>query len=58
MKKLGEFLSKRGYTVHAPIYSGHGVEPEALLETRPEDWWNDVVEGYNFLKVKAMRKLL
>ncbi|MEG0260859.1 MAG: alpha/beta fold hydrolase [Lysinibacillus sp.] len=53
VKKLGEFLNKRGYTVHAPIYSGHGVEPEALLETTPEDWWNDVVEGYNFLKNKG-----
>jgi len=30
VKKLGEFLSQRGYNVHAPMYSGHGVEPEAL----------------------------
>ena len=44
--------------MHAPIYSGHGVEPEALLETKPEDWWNDVVEGYNFLQRKAMKKSL
>ena len=57
VKKLGEFLSKRGYTVHAPIYSGHGVEPEALLETKPEDWWNDVVEGYNFLKNKGYEEI-
>lgn len=57
VKKLGEFLSKRGYTVHAPIYSGHGVEPEALLETRPEDWWNDVVEGYNFLKSNGYEEI-
>ena len=57
VKKLGEFLSKRGYTVHAPIYSGHGVEPEALLETKPEDWWNDVVEGYNFLKDKGYEEI-
>jgi len=43
--------------VHAPLYSGHGVEPEALLETNPEDWWNDVVEGYNFLQENGYEEI-
>lgn len=57
VKKLGEYLQKRGFTVHAPIYKGHGVEPEALLQTSAEDWWEDVVEGYNFLKNKGYEEI-
>ncbi|HEU5140937.1 MAG TPA: carboxylesterase [Bacillales bacterium] len=50
VRMLGRFLQKRGYTCHAPLYKGHGVPPEELLETGPEDWWQDVVDGYNHLK--------
>lgn len=50
VKKLGQYLQKRGYTCHAPMYRGHGVTPEELLQTSPADWWQDVVEGYNHLK--------
>lgn len=50
VKRLGTYLQKQGYTVHAPMYKGHGGSPEELLETGPEDWWNDVVAGYNYLK--------
>lgn len=57
VKRLGEYLQKRGFTVHAPIYKGHGVEPEELLKTTAEDWWEDVVEGYNFLKNKGYKEI-
>lgn len=57
VKKLGEYLRERDFTVHAPIYKGHGVEPEALLQTSAEDWWEDVVEGYNFLKNKGFEEI-
>lgn len=50
VKRLGQYLQKRGYTCHAPMYRGHGVTPEELLQTSPADWWQDVVEGYNHLK--------
>ncbi|TQR20725.1 alpha/beta hydrolase [Psychrobacillus vulpis] len=50
VKRLGEYLQKRGFTCHAPMYKGHGVTPEELLETSPADWWQDVVDGYNYLK--------
>ena len=50
VRMLGRFLQKKGYTSHAPIYRGHGVEPEKLIETRPEDWWEDVVEAYEHLQ--------
>ncbi|MFX3622918.1 MAG: alpha/beta hydrolase [Ectobacillus sp.] len=50
VRMLGRYLEKRGYTCHAPIYKGHGVPPEQLVHTGPEDWWKDVMEAYQFLK--------
>lgn len=47
---LGRFLEKHGYTSHAPIYRGHGTAPEELIETRPQDWWEDALAGYEHLK--------
>ncbi len=47
---LGRFLEKKGYTSLAPHYKGHGVPPEQLIETGPDEWWEDVVAGYNQLK--------
>src|SRR5690625_2429514 len=46
---LGRYLQKRGYTSHAPIYRGHGVAPEALIETTPDDWWEDTLAAYHHL---------
>ncbi|KRG11580.1 alpha/beta hydrolase [Lederbergia galactosidilytica] len=50
VRMLARFLEKKGYTSHAPIYKGHGVPPEELLHTGPEDWWQDVMNGYQHLK--------
>ncbi|WP_277584324.1 alpha/beta hydrolase [Psychrobacillus antarcticus] len=50
VKRLGQYLQKRGYTCHAPMYRGHGVTPEELLLTSPAEWWQDVIDGYNHLK--------
>ena len=50
VRMLGRFLEKKGYTCHAPHYKGHGVPPEELVQTGPDDWWQDVINGYNFLK--------
>ncbi len=58
VRMLGRFLEKKGYTCHAPIYKGHGVPPEELVHTGPEDWWQDVTEAYQLLKIKVLRKLL
>ncbi|NLI69111.1 MAG: alpha/beta fold hydrolase [Bacilli bacterium] len=49
VRMLGRFLQKKGYTSHAPIYRGHGKTPEALLETTPDDWWEDVLKAYEHL---------
>ena len=53
VRMLGRFLEKKGYTSHAPHYKGHGVSPEELVHTGPEDWWQDVLNGYEFLKNKG-----
>lgn len=50
VRMLGRYLEKKGYTTHAPIYRGHGVEPEKLIESSPEEWWEDVVIAYKELK--------
>lgn len=50
VRMLGRFLHEKGYTCHAPIYKGHGVPPEELVHTGPEDWWQDVTNAYEFLK--------
>ena len=57
VRMLGHFLQKHGYTSYAPIYSGHGVEPEELLKTSPEDWWNDVQEAYHLLKDRGYEEI-
>ncbi|MGG4491525.1 alpha/beta hydrolase [Metabacillus idriensis] len=53
VRMLGRYLNERGYTCHAPQYKGHGVPPEELVHTGPEDWWKDVMNGYNLLKERG-----
>jgi len=56
-RMLARFLEKKGYTCHAPQYKGHGVPPEELVHTGPEDWWQDVMEGYTFLKDRGHQEI-
>lgn len=57
VRMLGRFLEKQGYTCYAPQYKGHGVPPEELVVTGPDDWWNDVLEGYRLLKEKGYEEI-
>ncbi|RLL46599.1 alpha/beta fold hydrolase [Oceanobacillus piezotolerans] len=50
VRMLGRFLEKKGYTSHAPIYRGHGVPPEELLNTNPKQWWEDVKQAMKHLQ--------
>lgn len=50
VKRLGRYLSERNYTVHAPLYKGHGGDPETLIHTNPQEWWNSVIDGYDHLR--------
>lgn len=57
VRMIGRFLQKNGYTSHAPLYKGHGVAPELLLEAGPNDWWKNAQEGYTFLQEKGFKKI-
>lgn len=57
VRKLGRYLQQHGYTCHAPLFKGHGVEPENLLQTGPEDWWQNVIEGYRFLEAEGYKDI-
>ncbi|WP_080873395.1 alpha/beta hydrolase [Oceanobacillus timonensis] len=50
VRMLGRFLEKKGYTSHAPIYRGHGLPPEELIKSNPDQWWADVKAAYNYLR--------
>lgn len=57
VRMLGRYLQKKGYTCHAPQYKGHGVPPEELVHTGPDDWWQDVLDGYNLLKERGYEEI-
>lgn len=50
VRMLGRFLEKKGYTSHAPIYRGHGVPPEELIKSNPDEWWEDVTKAFEHLR--------
>ncbi|WP_221566843.1 carboxylesterase [Alkalihalobacillus sp. TS-13] len=57
VRMLGRYLQKEGYSCLAPQYKGHGVPPEELVHTGPDDWWEDVKEAYNELKEKGFEEI-
>jgi carboxylesterase len=50
LRPMGEYLHDRGYTVHAPLLAGHGTSPEDMENTTWQDWWNSVLEAYEFMR--------
>lgn len=57
VKRLGKYLSDREYTVHAPLYKGHGGDPMTLIKTNPIEWWNSVLEGYDELRRRGYEEI-
>lgn len=57
VRMLGRFLETKGYTSIAPHYAGHGVAPEELVGTGPDDWWQDVEEAYQTLIDKGYQEI-
>jgi carboxylesterase len=57
VRMLGRYLNERGYTCHAPLYRGHGQDPKELLHTSPNNWWQDVKNGYQFLKDEGFEEI-
>lgn len=56
-RMLARYLEKRGYTCYGPQYKGHGVPPEELVQYGPDDWWEDVIEAYNYLKEQGYQQI-
>ncbi|MFB4169928.1 alpha/beta hydrolase [Virgibacillus sp. JSM 102003] len=57
VRMMGRFLEKKGYTCHAPIYRGHGQEPEELVKASADEWWEDVQNAYNHLKELGYKEI-
>lgn len=57
VRLLGRYLNTKGYTCYVPLYKGHGVPPEELVEYGPKDWWKDVTEGYQHLKEMGFEEI-
>lgn len=57
VRMLGRFLEKHGYTSLAPHYKGHGVPPEQLIHTNPQQWWESVLEGYQTLQDAGYKEI-
>lgn len=58
VRQIGRYLNQRGYTCYGPHYSGHAVPPEELVETTPDDWWQDVRNAYSFLEKTGFHKIV
>lgn len=52
VRKLGEFLSSRGYTVKGILLKGHGTKAEDLENVSWQEWLSDVEVAFNELKEK------
>lgn len=50
IRRLGMFLNESGYTVYAPMLSGHGTKPFDLENVVYQDWLNDGQIAFNNLK--------
>lgn len=50
VRRLGVYLHENGYTVQAPVLTGHGTIPKDLEEVKWREWLNDVRYSYHELK--------
>lgn len=57
VRMLGRYLEKQGYTSLAPHYKGHGVPPEQLIQSSPDEWWQDVLNAYKTLEEAGYKEI-
>lgn len=57
VKDLAKRLNEEGFTTYVPSYPGHGLLLEEFLEYDMNDWWQHVVESYDFLKSEGYAKI-
>lgn len=51
VRMLARKLEREGYTVLAPLFSGHGTkDPMNILNMTPDVWYDDAVKAFNKLK--------
>ena len=50
LRRLGTYLNEQGYTVYAPILTGHGTMPKDLEGVHWTDWLLDIKKAYEKLK--------
>jgi carboxylesterase len=50
MRWMGEYLSKRGYSILGIRLAGHATRPEDMLRMHWQDWLASVEDGYWMLK--------
>lgn len=50
LRRLGEFLTEKGYAASAPLLSGHGTKMEDLYSVGWKDWVDDAEKAYRELK--------
>lgn len=47
---LGQDLNAQGYTTHGPRLAGHGTSAEHLARVHWQEWFADVLAGYEMLR--------
>ncbi|AQP53323.1 hypothetical protein CBF34_04700 [Vagococcus penaei] len=56
---LARRLGRDGYTVLAPLFSGHGTfDPIDILDEGPDVWWEDAKKAMDFLRKEGYEHLL
>lgn len=58
VRPLSEGLADRGYTVYAPLLSGHGTTLADMHRCTGEDWLNDVRAGYEKLRASGCEQIV
>lgn len=57
-KEMSVYFSEKGFSVYAPLITGHGTIPENLMKTTPADWAQSVKEAYQKLKQSSQKVLI
>lgn len=58
MLSLGRALERAGYTVYAPVFSGHGTgNPDDLFDYTIKDWVQDGRDALSFLRGKGYEEI-
>jgi carboxylesterase len=55
VRRLGEFLNEKGYTVCGPMLRGHGTKPEDLENVKWEEWLADLEKAYEEMEKEVDR---